>query len=120
MKKLLKVLVLLIVVGGIAAGVASYVSKKKLSAMSDDEIREFLSGKLNGRMGDDQITSIQDAVISGVRARNGSGGDHYVEDVKEAVVDLKDVAAEATEDAKDSVEDAVDSAKDAVDEAASS
>jgi hypothetical protein len=120
MKKLLKVLVLLIVVGGVAAGVASYVSKKKLSAMSDDEIREFLSGKLSGRMGEDQVTSIQDAVISGVRSRNGSSGDHYVEDVKEAVVDLKDVAEDAADEANDAASDVADSAKDAVEDAAKS
>ncbi|MGI9585065.1 MAG: hypothetical protein ACR2N7_05690, partial [Acidimicrobiia bacterium] len=83
MKKLFKVLVLLIVVGGVAAAVASYVSKKKLSAMSDDEIRAFLAGKLSGRMGEEQITSIQDAVISGVRARNGSSSDNYVDDVQD-------------------------------------
>ncbi len=114
MRKFVKVVLLLLIVGAVAAAVASYVSRKKLSSMSDDEIREFLSGKLNGKIGEDQITSIQDAVIAGVRARNGSSGDHYVEDVREAVEDLTDVAEDAAEAAGDTAEAAEDASEEAV------
>ncbi len=119
MKRFIKVLLLLLIVGAVAGAVASYVSRKKLSSMSDAEIREFLAGKLNGKMGEDQITSIQDAVIAGVRARNGSSDDHYVEDVREAVVDLTDVAEEAAEEAAEATSDAGESAADAVEEVVS-
>ena len=61
----------LLLVFVIAAGVAvavSIASKKKFAGMSDDEIRGFLAGKLDGKVAEDQLTSIQDAVIAGVRA----------------------------------------------------
>ena len=74
MKKLLKTLFLMIVVGLVVAGVASYMSKKRLESKSDDEIREFLAKKLDGKVADEQLTTIQDAVIGGIR-RKSSGGD---------------------------------------------
>ena len=72
--------------------------------MSDDEIREFLATKLEGKVSEDQVTSIQDSVIAGVRARSG-GSDHYVEDVEEAVEELTHVAEDAAEEASDEAED---------------
>ncbi len=74
MKKLLKTLFLMIVVGLVVAGVASYMSKKRLESKSDDEIREFLAKKLDGKVADEQLTTIQDAVIGGIR-RKSAGGD---------------------------------------------
>ncbi len=67
MKRLIKFMLLLVLVGVVVSVVASSVSKKKLSNMSDDEIRAFLAAKLSSKVGDDQLTSIQDAVIAGLR-----------------------------------------------------
>ena len=109
MKLFVKLLFITFVVGLIAAVVASIVSKKKLESMSDDEIREYLGVKLAGRVGDDQLLTIQDAVVTGVRGKRPSV-DHYVEDVEEAMDDLdlveNAVAAEvmAEESAQDALE----------------
>ncbi len=72
MKKLLKTLFLMIVFGLVVAAVASYMSKKRLESKSDDEIREFLARKLGSRVGEDQLATIQDAVIGGVRGKSAS------------------------------------------------
>lgn len=72
MKKLLKTLFVMIVVGLVVAGVASYMSKKRLEAKSDDEIREFLARKLDGKVGEEQLATIQDAVIGGIRGKSSS------------------------------------------------
>jgi hypothetical protein len=72
MKKLLKTLFVMIVVGLVVAGVASYMSKKRLEAKSDDEIREFLAKKLDGKVGEEQLATIQDAVIGGIRGKSAS------------------------------------------------
>ena len=55
MKKLIKIVFILAFAGAVAAVVASVVSKKKLSSMSDDEIRAFLESKLAGKVGEDQL-----------------------------------------------------------------
>ena len=81
MKKLFTFLLLLMLVGAVAAAIAATASRKKFENMSDDEIREFLATKLEGKVSEEQVTSIQESVIAGVRARSG-GGDHYVEDVE--------------------------------------
>jgi hypothetical protein len=65
--------------------------------MTDDEIRDYLGLKLQGRVGDDQLVTIQDAVVSGVRGKRAAT-DHYIEDVEEAMDDLDDVADEAAEE----------------------
>lgn len=72
MKKLLRTLFLMIAVGLVVAAVASYMSKKRLESKSDDEIREFLARKLDGKVGEDQLATIQDAVIGGIRGRFAS------------------------------------------------
>jgi len=116
MKLFVKLLFLSFVVGLIAAVVASIVSKKKLESMSDDEIREYLGVKLAGRVGDDQLVTIQDAVVSGVRGKRPSV-DHYVEDVEDAMDELDlveeaaagEVAAEkAAQEAPEAVESVVE------------
>jgi hypothetical protein len=109
MKLFVKLLFMTFVVGLIAAVVASIVSKKKLESMSDDEIREYLGVKLAGRVGDDQLVTIQDAVVTGVRGKRPSV-DHYVEDVEEAMddLDLVENAAAAEVIAEESAQDALE------------
>ena len=116
MKTILRLVFVLLVVSVVAAIVASVVSKKKLESMSDDEIREFLGLKLTGKVGEDQLVTIQEAVISGVRGKKPKV-DHYVDDVEEALDDLDQVAQEAAEEVADAVDEAQDTAKDVVDSA---
>ena len=112
MKAFFKLVLALLIVGVVAGVVASIVSKKKLEAMSDDEIREFLGLKLAGKVGDDQLVTIQEAVISGVRGKQPSV-DHYIDEVADAIEDLEDVA----DDVLDKVDDAVEAASDAAEDA---
>ena len=109
MKTFFKLLFITFVVGLIAAVVASIVSKKKLESMSDDEIREYLGVKLAGRVGDDQLVTIQDAVVSGVRGKRPSV-DHYIEDVEDAMddLDLVEEEAAAEEMAEESAQEALE------------
>jgi Holliday junction resolvase RusA-like endonuclease len=104
MKLLLKLMFLTLIVGLIAAVVASIVSKKKLESMSDDEIREYLGLKLAGRVGEDQLVTIQEAVVSGVRGKRPSV-DNYIEDVEDAMdeLDLVEEDAAAEEEALEAV-----------------
>lgn len=90
MKKLFKALLLLFVVSLVAAAVAAYVSRQRLAAMSDDEIRSYLASKIGEKVDEEQLVAIQDAVISGVRK---SGTD--------TVVDLVEEAAETVETSED-------------------
>ncbi len=117
MKAIFKLFVVLVFVGVVAAVVASIVSKKKLESMSDDEIREYLGLKLAGKVGDDQLTTIQDAVISGVRGKQPTV-DHYIEDVEDAMEDLDHVAEEAAEEVAEAAE-SIDEVEEEVIEAAS-
>jgi hypothetical protein len=112
MKAFFKFVFALLIIGVVAGVVASIVSKKKLEAMSDDEIREFLGLKLSGKVGDDQLVTIQEAVISGVRGKQPSV-DHYIDEVADAIDDLEDVV----DDGADKVEDDVEAATDAVEDA---
>lgn len=102
MKAFFKFVFVLLLVGVVAGVVASVISKRKLESMSDDEIREYLGVKLAGKVGDDQLAKIQDAVISGVRGKKPVV-DHYLEDVDEAMDELADVAEEVEEEAADEV-----------------
>ena len=113
MKKLLKLMLVALLVGLIAAVVASIVSKKKLESMTDDEIREYLGLKLSGRVGEDQLVTIQDAVVSGVR-RKKAVTDHYVEEVEEAMDELDELSEDAQEAADGIVEDAQEAVEEAV------
>ena len=112
MKKLLKLLFLLGLVVGVAGVVAAIVSRKKFESMSDEEIRAFLADKLDGKVDEAQLASIQDAVVAGVRARTPD--DHYVEEVQEAVEELGDVAEEAAEEAAEELREAAADATAAV------
>lgn len=119
MKKLFKAVLLLAFVGLVAAAVASYVSKKKLESMSDDEIREFLAQKLEGKVGDEQLETIQNSVIAGVR-KTTAAVDSAEEAADDAIDAAKDAADDAADAAKDAADDAADAAKDAVDAASES
>ena len=118
MKKLIKFAVFAALVTAAIGAVASFASRKKFASMSDDEIRSFLANKLEGKVAEDQLASIQDAVIAGVRARSGSGDDHYAEEVQEAVEELTEVAAEASEEAAESAADAAEELSEAIEDAA--
>ena len=109
MKKLLSTLFLMIVVGLAMAGVASYMSRKRLESKSDDEIREFLARKLEGRVGEEQLATIQDAVIGGVRGKKSAdaSGEEYSDEGtatneatedEEAASDEDDAAGESSEE----------------------
>ena len=78
MKKLLRTLFVMIVVGLVVAGVASYMSKKRLEAKSDDEIREFLAKKLDGKVGE----------------ASADGEDSEADDVAEEATDDENTSAE--------------------------
>ena len=103
MKKLLKTLFLMIIVGLVVAAVASYTSKKRLEGKSDDEIREFLAKKLDGKVGDEQLTTIQDAVIGGVRGKSAA------KDSSPAGDDASDMADADAADGEDAGEDEAES-----------
>jgi predicted phage tail protein len=113
MKKLFKAILVLAFVGMVAAAVASYVSKKKLESMTDDEIREFLAQKLQGKVGDDQLETIQKSVIAGVRKTTTA-----IDSAEDAADDAIDAAKDAVDDATDSAKGAADDAVDAVKDAA--
>lgn len=115
-KKLIKFIFLVIIVSAIAAVVASLVSKKKLAHMTDEEIRAYLASKLGGKVGEDQLGSIQDAVIAGVRrgADVGQTATEYVEEVEDAVADLSEVAKEAEDETVDVAKSIPDDAADDV------
>ncbi|MFV1970197.1 MAG: hypothetical protein ACC683_04225 [Acidimicrobiia bacterium] len=122
MKSFFKFIFVLLLVAVVAGVVASVVSKKKLESMSDDEIREYLGIKLGGKVGDGQLETIQDAVISGVRGKKPSV-DHYTEDDDEAVEDDDEAVEdgdEATDEPADVAEEAADEADEPVNEAAAS
>jgi hypothetical protein len=100
MKKLLSTLFVMTVVGLVVAGVASYMSKKRLESKSDDEIREFLARKLDGKVGEEQLATIQDAVIGGIRRKSSV-------DVSDAVDETMDDEAPADEE-EDATEEETD------------
>ena len=110
MKKLLSTLFLMIVVGLVVAAVASYMSKKRLESKSDDEIREFLARKLDGKVGEEQLATIQDAVIGGIRGKKAT--DATVEDDGDA--DTSDDDAKEDEEAASDEDDAADESSEEV------
>lgn len=110
MKKLFKLLVLLMFVAVVAAAVAAFVSRKKFEAMSDEEIRGFLADKLEGKVASDQLTSIQDAVIAGVRAKKGSADRDVLAEVADVAEDLVEVADESVDTANATAKSTADGA----------
>lgn len=86
MKKFLTALLVIILIGVVAGIAASLAARKRLESMSDDEIRAFLADKLEGKVADDQLVTIQNATIAGVRkkvagpAAATDGSDEVVDD----------------------------------------
>jgi hypothetical protein len=125
MKKLIKLLLVVIVASVIAAAVASAISKKKLSGMSDEEIRDFLASKIGTKVGDDQLASIQDAVIAGVRRGVAAqkAAENDAADVSDAESDVSDVASNVQDESAAAAGEAaaavIDAAAAVVDEAKS-
>jgi hypothetical protein len=75
-KKLIKLILLLLIFGVIVATASIIMSKEKLSRMTDDEIREFLAARIGDKVGAEQLSAIQTAVIGGVRGRRVTPGTH--------------------------------------------
>lgn len=94
MKSFCKLAFVVLVIGVFAAVVVSIVSKRKIETMTDDEIRDYLKVKLSGKVGDDRLATIQDAVVAGVRGKRSSA-DHYVQDLEGPLDELADVAEDA-------------------------
>ena len=100
-----KTLVLILIAAGIGAIVALVVNQKqKFSGMSEEEIREYLDLKLAGRMSEEQVAQIQDAVISAVK-RSPEVADMVEEAVEEAIEDAEiEDAVEAAEEVAEELE----------------
>ena len=105
MRTLIKLVFIVAVLAMIAGAVSAYLSRKRFESMSDDEIRAMLASKLEGRVSEEQLVSIQDSVIAGVRAKRPAESDHYVEDVQEAVEDLTEVQDHIDQDPPHAIED---------------
>ena len=103
----LKTLILIVIAAGIGAMVALVVNQKqKFSGMSEEEIREYLDLKLAGRMSDEQVAQIQDAVVSAVK-RSPEVADLVEEVIEDAIEDAEvDDAIDAAE-----VEEAIEEAE---------
>ena len=103
-----KTLILVLLAAGIGALVALVVNQKqKFSGMSEEEIREYLDLKLAGRMSEEQVAQIQDAVISAVK-RSPEIADMVDEAVEEA--EIEEVAADIEEAVEEAVEEAAEEA----------
>ena len=102
---MIKLVFVVAIVAMIAGAVSAYLSRKRFESMTDDEIRAMLASKLDGRVSEEQLASIQDSVIAGVRAKRPSSSDHYIEDVQEAVEDLTEVQDHIDQDPPHAIED---------------
>ena len=95
-----KTLVLILIAAGIGAIVALVVNQKqKFAGMSEEEIREYLDLKLAGRMSDEQVAQIQDAVVSAVK-RSPEVADMVEEAVEDAIeeAEVEDAVEELVEE----------------------
>ena len=111
----LKTLILILLAAGIGAMVALVVNQKqKFAGMSEEEIRAYLDQKLAGRMSEDQVAQIQDAVVSAVK-----GVSDAVEDAEEALTDATEAIAEVAEELaeEEAVEEVVEEAIEEAEEA---
>ncbi len=107
----LRTLILIMLAAGIGAVVALVVNQKqKFSGMSEEEIREYLDLKLSGRMSDEQVAQIQDAVISAVK-RSPEVADMVEEAIDEAIDEdeeeaaIEEVAEELDEEVAEEIEE---------------
>jgi len=105
MKKLFTALLLAIVIGVVAGIVASMMARKRLEAMTDDEIREYLAGKLDGKVDEDQLASIQKAAITGIRkgARAVAAEMSEAANADDSSDDVAPAEASAADDSSDDV-----------------
>ena len=88
-----KTLILILIAAGIGAIVALVVNQKqKFAGMSEEEIREYLDLKLAGRMSDEQVAQIQEAVVSAVK-RSPEVADLVEEAVDDAIEEAEVEAA---------------------------
>ena len=88
-----KTLILILIAAGIGAIVALVVNQKqKFAGMSEEEIREYLDLKLAGRMSDEQVAQIQEAVVSAVK-RSPEVADLVEEAVDDAIEEAEVDAA---------------------------
>ena len=100
-----KTLILILLAAGIGAVVALVVNQKqKFSGMSEEEIREYLDLKLAGRMSDEQVAQIQDAVVSAVK-RSPEIADMVEEAVEDAEIEEVIEDLEIEEAAEELVEE---------------
>lgn len=68
--KLFRTLVLVGLAAGIGIAIAAALEqRRRFLEMSDDEIREMLQAKLAGRVSEDQLAQIQEAVIAAARSK---------------------------------------------------
>jgi hypothetical protein len=105
-----KTLILVLLAAGIGAVVALVVNQKqKFAGMSEEEIRAYLDQKLAGRMSEDQVAKIQDAVVSAVK-----GAAQAVDDAEEALA--VDEAVEAAEEAEEAVEEVAEEIAEEIEE----
>ncbi|MEN8234958.1 MAG: hypothetical protein ABFR89_08580 [Actinomycetota bacterium] len=107
MRKLfsLKTFFLVALAAGIGAAIALVVNqKKKFAGMSEEEIRAYLDQKLAGKMSEEQLTQIQDAVVSAVKGDLAAV--ETVADVAEEVVEEAEEASEGESEATWTVEGA--------------
>ena len=110
----LKTLILVLLAAGIGAVVALVVNQKqKFAGMSEEEIRAYLDQKLAGRMSEDQVSQIQDAVVSAVK-----GVSEATDKAEEAILDAADTVAEAKQEAADAVGEALEDVADVAEEIA--
>ena len=109
MKKLIKLLILLVIIGAIIKFAVAMVAKSKFAAMSDEEIRAFLADKLDGKVSEEQLASIQDAVIAGVRGAE-AGAPEVEDEASDEADEDADEEAEATEEDEESDEVSADEA----------
>ncbi len=70
--KLLKILLVVVVAAFGVAVLLAVGQRRKLAAMSDDEVRALLEGKLSDKVDGEQLAQIQEMVIAMVRGRRRS------------------------------------------------
>ena len=101
-----RLLMLLILVAGIAA-LVRFLQQQKLhwAALSDEEIRQKLNGKLDGRVSPEQVEMIADKIISKIR-----GAGYFIPAESDVEVDLTDETAAEVEETEESGETASDEA----------
>jgi hypothetical protein len=72
MGKFLKVVLILAVAIGIGVAVTQMADqRRRFLAMSEEEQREFIAGKIGDKVPEDKLTEIQDGIIKAVAAKKG-------------------------------------------------